>query len=188
MKNKDATVSVVVDRTVLPGKAAEFENYLRSIIEASSNYPGCLGTEVINPTGDNRYILVFRFASQKELDDWSASDDRNFWVNKIDQVIERPTQLNTLTGFETWFYLSKPNNFVPPPRYKMALVTYLAIAPTIMLFNLLFGHFFMAIPEPFTIFVSAPFIVIIMTYVVMPAMTKAFKNFLYPKNQPSNQP
>ena len=179
--NKNKTVSVIVDRTVLPGKTGEFEEYLKNIIEASSQFSGYIGTDVINPEGDNRYILAFRFNSQEELDVWSASEPRNFWVDKIDQVIESPTELITLTGLETWFYLSKRNHFIPPPKYKMAVITYLAIAPTIMIFNLLFGQFFSVIPSHLSIFVTAPFIVILMTYLVMPLMTRLFKNFLYTK-------
>lgn len=180
MANENSAVSVVVDRTVLPGKVVQFENYLKQIIQASSQYPGYIGTDVINPTGDNRYILVFRFASQRELEEWSASEPRNYWVNKIDEVIEKPTQLNTLTGLETWFYLSNNNGSPPPPRYKMAIITYLGIAPTFLVFNLLFGQFFNFVPEHLSIFVKAPFIVILMTYLVMPALTKLFKSYLYP--------
>lgn len=174
------SVSVVVDRTVLPGKIAEFEEYLKQIIVAASTFPGYLSSDVINPQADSRYILIFRFASQQQLDDWSNSEPRSFWVTKIDQVVEKPTQLQTITGLETWFFLSKGEKFVPPPKHKMAFVTYLAIAPTFMLFNLLFGQFFSAIPQPFDIFAKAPFVVVLMTYLVMPTMTKLFKPFLFP--------
>jgi antibiotic biosynthesis monooxygenase (ABM) superfamily enzyme len=68
----------------------------------------------------------------------------------------------------------------------MAIVTYLAIAPTIMLFNLVFGGFLTAIPQHLTIFITAPFIVILMTRVVMPLMTKVFKGYLYPQ-PPQNE-
>lgn len=180
MGDQNQSVSVVVDRTVLPGRINEFEGYLKSIIAAASKFSGHLGADVINPEGGNRYILVFRFASQAELDLWSNSEQRNYWVNKINQVIEKPTELLTISGMETWFYLPKTEKFVPPPKYKMALVTYLAIAPTIMVFNWLFAGVFSAIPQPFTIFVTAPFIVLLMTYLVMPLMTRLLRKFLFP--------
>lgn len=178
--------SVVVDRTVLPGKTEEFETCLKNIISAANEFSGHIGADVINPEGGNRYILVFRFASQQELDHWTESEQRNYWVSKIDQLIEKPTKLITITGMETWFYLPKTNKFVPPANYKMALITYLAIAPTIMSFNWLFGDFFAAVPHPFTIFVTDPFIVILMTYLVMPVMTKLFRKFLFQGNTDGN--
>jgi antibiotic biosynthesis monooxygenase (ABM) superfamily enzyme len=180
MAKTEAPVTVVVDRTVLPGKAAEFETYLDAIRAAAEAFPGSLGSEVIQPGGGDRYILVFRFASQKELDAWSASEPRNHWVDKIDQIIEAPTKLIAISGLETWFYADEAKGFRPPPKFKMALITYIAIAPTIMLFNLAFGRFFEFAPSPWTIFLTAPFIVLLMTYLVMPAMTKLFSGFLFP--------
>ena len=184
MAKTGTPVTVVVARTVLPGKAAEFETYLDKIRAAAAEFPGFLDSEVIQPEDGDRYILVFRFASQAELDAWSASEPRNHWVGKIDQIIEEPTKLIAISGLETWFYADKGKGFLPPPKFKMALITYLAIAPTIMLFNLVFGRFFDFVPGPFTIFVTAPFIVLIMTYLVMPLMTKIFRGFLFPHSGP----
>ncbi|MFT6791807.1 MAG: antibiotic biosynthesis monooxygenase (ABM) superfamily enzyme [Cellvibrionaceae bacterium] len=180
MENKNTPVSVVVDRNVLPGKVKEFKKYIGKAIEASSKFPGYLGTDIINPEGNDRYIIVFRFSSKEKSDDWIVSEERHFWVSKIDQVIEKPTELVSLTGMETWFTLSKAKNFVPPPKFKMAIVTYLAIAPTLTTFDWLFGAYFSSMPNYLVFFVSSPFVVILMTYAVMPMMTKLFKNFLYP--------
>lgn len=180
MQNANTPVSVVVDRKVLPGKVDEFKKYIEQIIGASSQFPGYLGTDVINPEGNSRYIIVFRFSTKNELDNWTSSEERQFWVKKIDEVIEKPTKLISLTGMETWFFLSKDSNFIPPPKYKMAIVTYLAISPTLMCFDLLFGQYFSSLPKYLVFFVTSPFIVVLMTYAVMPLMTKLFRKFLYP--------
>ncbi len=180
MENKQ--ISVVVDRRVLPEKMDIFKGYMKSIIDASSKFPGYLGGDVINPEESNRYIIIFRFASQKELDNWTNSKERQLWVDKIDQVVEKTTKMISLTGLETWFSVSKSNDFVPPPKYKMAIVTYLAIAPTITVVNLLFSNFLNFlnfIPKHLLIFVTSPFMVILMTYLVMPMMTKLFAKYLY---------
>lgn len=179
--NNDNIVSVVVDRTVLSGKVKEFESHIKSIIQVAKGFSGYLGADIINPDNGNRYIVVFRFASQTELNTWSVSKERRYWVNKIDEVIEKPPESIAVTGMETWFYLTKTDKFVPPAKYKMAIVTYLAIAPIIMFFNVFLGTFFSSIvPQPFTIFISAPFVVLLMTYLVMPMMTKIFSFFLFP--------
>lgn len=178
--NKQNVVSVVVDRTVQSGKILEFESYLKGIIAAAHKFSGYLSADVINPDNSNRYIVVFRFASQAELDAWSVSTQRAYWIRKIEHVLEKPTELLAITGMETWFYLSKKDHFIPPPKYKMAIITYFAIAPIIMLFHVAFGDFFSQyVPQPFTIFITAPFIVLLMTYAVMPIMIKVFKNFLF---------
>ena len=174
------TVTVVIDRRVLPGKEELFEQYQHRLIEAASGFQGHQGAEILRPDGNNRYILVFRFSSQELLDTWSGSEVRNHWVSKIDEIIEEPPRFQTITGLETWFTLKGQKAISPPSRLRMAFVTYLAIAPTIMVFNLLFGRLFEDIPETFRILAQAPFIVILMTWMVMPFMTKIFRSFLFP--------
>lgn len=181
MSQEDNSVTVVVDRTALPDKIADFEDYLASIRAAAADFPGFLDSDVIHPEGTHRYILVFRFASQQQLDAWSTSEPRCHWVQKIDQVVEEPTKLITLTGLETWFYAPDGADYVPPPKFKMAIISYIAIAPTIMAFNLIFGRFLTDIPSYLAIYITAPFIVLIMTYAVMPLMTKLFKGWLFGK-------
>ncbi len=178
-KASQTPVSVVVDRNVLPGKTDAFVKYIESIIEASSYFPGYIGTDVINPDGENRYIVVFRFASKKQLETWTSSQERAYWINKIDRVIEKPTKLITLTGLETWFVLSDSNRFSPPPKHKMVVVVYLAIALTLTGFDFVLGPYFASIPIPFKFWVTSPFVVVIMTYLVMPIMTKVFNKFLF---------
>ncbi len=175
----EAPISVIVDRNVLPGKTKEFEEYVQKIIEASSRFPGYIGTDVINPDKENRYIVVFRFASKEQLETWTSSQERAYWIHKIDRVIEQPTKLVSLTGLETWFVLSKSNRFSPPPKHKMAVVVYLAISLTLTVFDFFFGDYFASIPIPLKFWATSPFIVIIMTYLSMPILTKAFKKFLF---------
>lgn len=143
--NKENIVSVVVDRIVQASKKEYFEDCLKSIIFDANSFSGYLGADVINPIGSNRYIVVFRFASQAELDLWTVSQQRNYWVSQIDKVVEKPSEQITVTGLETWFYVSNTENYVPPPKYKMALITYFVIAPLILLFNLIFDKYFSAI-------------------------------------------
>lgn len=180
MTPPEDSVTVIVDRTALPGQSALLETYLKAITAEASKFPGHLDCDIIHPDGTDRYILVFRFASQEELDAWSISEVRNEWVSKIDEIVEEPTKLITLTGLETWFFTPQAAGFVPPPKFKMALITYIAIAPTIMVFNLIFGRFFDFAPDYLAIYLTAPFIVLLMTYLVMPMMLKAFHWFLYP--------
>ena len=179
MQTQSIPVSMIVDRNVLPNKVDEFKVYLKGIIAASSQFPGYMGTDVINPEGSHRYIVVFRFSTKAELDAWTTSEERQVWIDKIDKVIEGPSKMLALTGLESWFVLSKSKEFVPPPKHKMAIVTYLGIAPLLTVFNALFGELFSALPLYLLYFATSPFIVILMTYLVMPAMTRLFMHYLF---------
>lgn len=176
-------VSVLVERKVLPGKQHEFEVLLKGIIRACSQWKGYLGTNVTKPPNqDNTYHVVFRFDSQENLHLWTQSEERHFWVAMIDELIEGPTKLQCITGLETWFALPGQQTLTPPQRYKMAVVTWLAITPLLICFNWIFGPYLQELPFVLRFLVSTPWIVLIMTYVWMPFMTKLFKWWLYPGN------
>lgn len=65
-----------------------------------------------------------------------------------------------------------------PPRYKMFLLTWLAIYPLITTILLVFGSWLNAIPLlPRTLLLTGV-LVYLMTYVVMPKMTKIFHQWL----------
>ncbi len=176
-------VSVIIDRNVVSGKQAEFEKLLNGIIEASSHRRGYLGTNVTKPQSEdnNHYQVIFRFDSQENLDVWIQSEDRKKWVEEIDRVLQEPTQLQFITGLETWFCLPGTPTITPPPRYKMAVVTWLAITPLLIVSNYFFGPIFKDLPLALRLICMTPWIVLIMTYMLMPFMTKLFKWWLYPK-------
>lgn len=46
-------------------------------------------------------------------------------------MAQHTTLLKVLCGLETWFTLSPGEAIVPPPRYKMAIVTWIAMFPLI---------------------------------------------------------
>jgi len=175
-------VSVIVERKVSPGKKEVFEKLLDGVIEACSRFPGYIETRVVKPktSEDHRYQVFFRFDSKENLDKWVVSNERLHWVEQIDKVVERPTQLQVITGLETWFALPGQASLTPPPRYKMAIVTWFAITPLLIAFNLLFGSWLSELPLVLRFVCSTPFIVLIMTYLWMPFVTRLFRFWLYP--------
>ncbi len=188
-KNEDANqpVSVIVDREVLPDKREDFELCLKGVIEACRVFPGSMGTDVSFPDSHNElhYRVVFRFSTLSDLKVWEKSPERLYWIQKIDKLIKEPTQLQVVTGLETWFALPKTKSIVPPKRYKMAFITWFALTPLLIVFNLAvqpwLGHWHL-VPR---ILISTPILVLIMTYFLMPLMAKVFSAWLYPqRNKP----
>jgi antibiotic biosynthesis monooxygenase (ABM) superfamily enzyme len=175
-------VSVIVDRKVSPGNKQIFEKLLDGVVDACSKFPGYIETRVIKPktTEDHRYQVFFRFDSRENLDKWTVSKERLHWVDQIDQVIEKPSHLQVITGLETWFCLPGRTTLTPPPRYKMAIVTWVAITPLLIAFNFLFSSLLAQLPFILRFVCSTPFIVLIMTYVWMPFVTRLFRFWLYP--------
>ncbi len=90
------------------------------------------------------------------------------------------TPLQVICGLETWFTLAPGEAIVPPPRYKMAIVTWLAVFPLITAMSYALQTAADILPVVARAFISSLVLVPLMTYVVMPRMTRLCERWLYP--------
>ncbi|MFE3456601.1 hypothetical protein ACFXKD_03580 [Nocardiopsis aegyptia] len=65
-----------------------------------------------------------------------------------------------------------------PPRYKTAVVSWLAVYPIITLLLWLLGPVVSELPVPVVTLILTVVLVILQTYVVMPFMTRLFRPWL----------
>lgn len=171
-------MTVTVARRVAPGKAAEFEKWLEGILRVAASFPGFLGGGALRPgrLGDDWHI-VYRFASPAQLERWESSPERAEWVARAEELMDEKG-VQRVSGLETWFSL--PGRTAPaPPRWKMALVTLLAIIPLVMLMNIFVLPHFSGWPLVARTMVFSGLLTALMTWVVMPRMTRLFQRFLY---------
>lgn len=67
-----------------------------------------------------------------------------------------------------------------PPRYKMALLVWLALFPLLWLIFSLAGGWLMALSLPVRLLVVTGVVVPLMSYLLMPLLTRAFAGWLHP--------
>jgi uncharacterized protein len=186
----DPPVTVVISRRVKPGCEEAFEKFISGITAAAMTFEGHLGANVFRPSSpqDNEYQIIFKFDRASNLRIWEESECRHQWLARAESLRLEPPTIKVITGLETWFTLPSPKPIIPPPRYKMATITLLAIFPLIQIVSLIFAPAIKISPFPSlleNLFVTA-IIVLLMTYVVMPRMTKLFAPWLYPKKRSPN--
>ena len=171
-------VTVTVARRVAPGREREFEDWYDGIIGAACRFSGFLGAGVLRPNDAGQdWHVVYRFADAPSLDAWERSDVRAEWLRRADEFVEE-TGVRRVSGLETWFAM--PGRTAPaPPRWKMALVTLAAIVPLVLLMNLLVLPLIAGFPLILRVLVFSGTLTGLMTWVVMPRMTRLFRRFLY---------
>lgn len=182
MTGAPAGVSVVVARTVKPGREADYEAWLVRAIAAAREYPGHLGADVLRPAAGGRlYLLTFRFDSQAHLDAWESSSIRASLVSSVAALCEADVDIRHHTGLETWFTLPGAQPAAPPPRWKMALVTWAVAFPLVQGLTTLLGPVLRELPALLRGALVAALMVTSMTWVLMPRVTKALARWLYPR-------
>ncbi|TVQ25737.1 MAG: hypothetical protein EA367_00665 [Leptolyngbya sp. DLM2.Bin15] len=180
----DPPVTVDVVQRVRPGKAREFEALLESIINTASTFEGYLGASVFRPSrpGDGEYRIVFKFDRLDHLKRWEHSTIRQQFLTQAKRLTVDIGQFSIITGLETWFTLSAKPGMQPPPRYKMALVSGMAIFGINQLLRLLPLIWLAPLPDLLERLILVFITTTLMTYGVMPRLTRLLARWLYPRH------
>ena len=173
-------VTVVVSRNVFPGHERDYDDWVRRLVAAAKEAPGNKGvTMLIPPPGKSGlYHLVLRFSDEKSVLLWEHSYIRQKLSNEADAFSQRIRQ--EATGLETWFSIPECPELATPPRWKMAIVTFIAVyVLSIIIIPLLEIPFKAANFYLLNILISG-LLVGILTWVVVPWFSRyIFRKWLY---------
>ena len=178
----DQPVTTTVTRRVKPGHEPFYEQFLEGIIAAASRFPGHLGVEVFRPESATagEYRIVYRFDNAQHLRQWLDSDEHATWLERAEPHAIGPTRTSIVTGLESWFTLPGRPGAPPPPPYKMALVTWITIFPLITGFVAVTRPLLKGLPLVLSLGITTAVTVPLMTWVVMPRVTRLLRRWLYP--------
>jgi uncharacterized protein len=178
----DGPVTTTVTRRVKAGHEAAYEAFLAGISGAARAFPGYLGIEVFRPASGHggEYRTVYRFDSLAHLHAWLDSPERAAWLERAEPHVAGPMRTQILTGLESWFTLPTQPGVPPPPRYKMAVLTWATIFPLITLVVVASSPLLGGLPLVLRLAVTTGVTVPLMTWVVMPRMTRLLYRWLYP--------
>jgi uncharacterized protein len=175
-------VTTTVTRRVKPGHEPLYEEFLAGIIAAASEFPGHLGAEVLRPetASADEYRVIYRFDTAEHLQAWLDSDEHAAWLVRAEPHVIGPLHRQILTGLETWFTIPGRPGMPPPPPYKMALLTWITIFPLITLVVLILDPLIDGLALVPRLAITTAVTVPIMTWLVMPRVTRLLRSWLYP--------
>ena len=176
---QEGPVTVVVRHRVRSGREGDFEDWLRGICRAALPFLGHQGFQVVRPHDPlvPEYVVTFRFDTFANLERWENSDVRRGWIERLGPLTAAEAKRERHTGMEVWF--APPAGRSAPPRWKMALVTLLAIYPLMLAANVTVAPLLADWPFPMRSLAMAALLVCLMTYGAMPFMTRLFTRWLY---------
>lgn len=181
--NDSEPVTVVVSRRVKPGREADYEAWLNRLIQGASLMQGYVGAKIQRPRAGEApvYTSVFRFASIETLRAFETSDLRAKALAEVVEFAEADAVWNRLTGLELWFS-PPPGTVVPQPsRFRMAIVMICVVYGLVLSIGSLVGLVLHAAPAPLRLLVTIVIEVFLMTYVLMPRLTRWLAKWIYPK-------
>ncbi|HPF37731.1 MAG TPA: antibiotic biosynthesis monooxygenase [Phycisphaerae bacterium] len=172
-------IHIAITRRVRPGREAEFQEALRLFFQDSFAHGGVLGaTMIVPPPGsESREFGILRtFLDESERDAFYASSLFRTWEAACEPLTDGGWSSRELHGLEAWFRSSGG----APPRWKMAIATFLGVYPVVMVLSKVIGPAIAGWPFLIGNAVFTACVVGLLTWIVMPLITRTLHHWLHP--------
>ncbi len=169
----DSPVFRIVRRRAKPGCERAYEELIQAMFADAKKFPGYLAAELIPPADlGGEYQIIQRFANEADLERWNNSAQRVEWHERLRPVAEGDPEYRLLNGLDAWFAPTALLAHKPPPRWRMTVVSWMGIFPTVA-FLLAFVAPLLA-PLPFLLRTAllTAMVAGLMSYVIMPRLTR----------------
>jgi antibiotic biosynthesis monooxygenase (ABM) superfamily enzyme len=169
-------VTVTVARVVRPDQREAFERWADDVLQVAASFPGNLGASLLHPGPDSsEYHLVYRFQDDESLAAWERSSERRSALAHVEKMVD-DERYQRVSGLESFFTRSPK----PGPRWRMTLLTIVAVFAITSLFQQLVTPHVAGWPVELRLLLSATVVVLLLGNVIMPALTRLFARWLHP--------
>jgi antibiotic biosynthesis monooxygenase (ABM) superfamily enzyme len=174
MKN----VHVAVTQQVKPGCESAFEEALRKFARESLHIPGTTGVHLIEPvpgTDGCEYGILRSFENEDAGQRFYESDLFKRWQEQVAHLVVGEPVRRRLHGLEAFF---RDPQHSPPPRWKMAIVTWLGVFPSVLFWSSTLPKVLPGLPSLGVMAIINVFVVVTLAWGIMPLLTKLFAGWL----------
>lgn len=182
-------VTVLIRRRVKPARESDYEAWLQRLQTEARTLPGYLGVTTQRPAanGPREYLMAVRFDSLAHLREFETSELRQRYLAEVQPLVESDAVWEQLTGLELWFSAPAGTVVPQPSRPRMALLM-IAVVFTLVLVlgtavNALFAGLPFDTPYPVRLLVTIALEVVLMTWWLMPWLTRHLAAWIYPQRK-----
>jgi antibiotic biosynthesis monooxygenase (ABM) superfamily enzyme len=175
------SVTVLVTRMVPSEREATFVDTLKGLLEAFDGFPGTSGSVVFRrESGEEVELSILkRFSSKAAHDAWLASPGFARWRAEVAPATPTPGHVHRYSGMEGFFVSAGAPD--APPRWKMAVVLFLAVLPMSLAMSRWVGPALAQLSLFTGSLITSIAMVVAMTYAVVPLLTRIFQPWLRAK-------
>jgi antibiotic biosynthesis monooxygenase (ABM) superfamily enzyme len=178
----NSAITTVVRHFIKADKKAVFEDWLKNIGAKAHQFEGFEGLQLINPPkGHHDYLVLFKFANFHALERWMDSKERQQAIKKLQAISEKEMVIEAVSGIDFWFEAPEKKSPNAPPKWKMSILTWLAVFPGVVLLSKMYHFLFPQLSGVLTTLLVTLTLVPLLTWVLMPNIVKLFKNWIFSK-------
>lgn len=169
----------VVSRTIRPGCEAAFEAAMAEFAAICRAWPGHQELRFLKDNADSRaYTVVTSYADEPSRRAFTSSAVYQDWMQRLGELSDGPVKIVEHHGLSGFFPAPGTKG---PPRWKMALVTFAAVWPLSTLLGATVRLTLSAQPRWVQGAITSALIVLSLTWVVMPLLTRVARPWLFPQ-------
>ena len=181
-------ITTIVRRRVRPGQQAGYEAWLAALLVDAKQFAGYLGTEVQKPVApDRNYVSVFRFATLADLDAFECSEVLRSHIAKVVPFVEADATSERMSGLEVWFNAPAGTVAPQPVRWKMALLLTALVFALVEVLSAVLRIAAPDLPPRLALLTIVTAQVCLLTYVIMPPVTRWLAFWLFPNPARQNK-
>lgn len=178
------TPGVLLVRDALaPAQEAGFIQSAEHLAQVERVQPGYEGSSIFPPGGavPDSWSTVIRFRTDDHLNAWLSSPDRARALPVRQAHLSTESQVITASSFGSTARMSEGKVAVTP-EWKTAMTIQLVLYPLVLLLALFVNPWLAKLaPQPWlSMFLSLAITIVLLTWVVMPAATRALGRWLDP--------
>jgi antibiotic biosynthesis monooxygenase (ABM) superfamily enzyme len=180
-EHDEGLVTVVVAHAIDASQEEAFLAWQERVTDAERRFPGFRGSELFRPVPgvQEEWTIMYRFDSDEHVTAWLESPERTRLLNESDQF--QDFELRRIASpFGSWFSQIEQNGEGAPAQWKTAISVLIGLYPTVVLLTLAISHIWKSGKLWETILVSNVCSVSLLTWVVMPVVTRALRFWLTP--------
>jgi antibiotic biosynthesis monooxygenase (ABM) superfamily enzyme len=183
--NDPEMVTIVVSHPVGPADQKEFLAWQGRVTDAERQFPGFRGAELFRPVPgvQDEWTALYRYDSDEHASAWLESEERRQLLREGERFREFRLQ-RISSPFGSWF--APPDGDeepAGPPNWKTALSVLVGLYPTVVLLTLAISEIWPRGPLWATLLIGNVCSVSLLTWVVMPVVTRALGFWLGPGRQ-----
>lgn len=174
-----AEVHMAVTRKVKPGYESDFDSRLQEFAIASMHCEGMAGVHILRPpleSGSSEFGILRSFETEAHAQRFYDSELFANWNKQIAPLVDGHPIRRRLSGLEAFF---RRERGPMPPRWKMALVTFLGVFPCVLIWSRVIPALMSELPSLLTAVIVNALVVATLTWLVMPLLTKTFHDWLH---------
>lgn len=175
-------VTVVVSHVVDPADEDEFLAWQQQVTDAERRYPGFLGAELFRPVPgmQREWTALYRYDSDEHVDGWLQSAERRHLLAQGRRF--QDFELRRISSpFGSWFAPpGEAGEGAAPAQWKTALSVLAGLYPTVVLLTLAISEIWSSAPLWASLLLGNVLSVSLLTWVVMPVVTRALRSWLAP--------